>query len=369
MTLPARSGFAEQRRDELLRELRAHGAIQVTEMSKRLGVSEVTLRRDVNALVDLGIADRVHGGAILRDMPARGASPRANAPRFTVGMVVPSTNYYWPTVFADARTMADEMGVRLVVRASTYDIADHQKQIAQLIAQGVEALIVAPATDAPEADRLLHWLDQLEIPVVLAERVPVDPREFGTLEWAASDHAAGARLAVSHLISLGHTRIGLFDLGASNPTVPQLRRGWSDELARHGINPRVQLLGSSRPFATEDRDAAIDEALRQCVETRTTALVILPDPYAVFFAQRAVEQGVRIPDDLAIVAYDDEVAHAADPPLTAVRPPKRHVGRLAVELAVAQLAEGVRRPPHRVHVGAHLVVRASTAGVPSGDGR
>jgi len=360
MTLPPRAGFAEQRRDELLRELRAHGAIQVTEMSKRLGVSEVTLRRDVNALVDLGIADRVHGGAILRDVPGRAASPRANAPRFTIGMVVPSTNYYWPTVFADARTMAEEMGVRLVVRASTYDIADHQKQIAQLMAQGVQALIVAPATDAPEADRLLHWLDRLEIPVVLAERVPVDPREFGTLEWAASDHAAGARLAVSHLVELGHERIGLFDLGASNPTVPQLRRGWSDELARHGINPRVQLQGDSRAFATEARDAAIDEALDRCAETQTTALVILPDPYAVFFAQRAVERGVRIPEDLAIIAYDDEVAHTADPPLTAIRPPKRHVGRLVVELAVAQLAEGARRPPHRVHVGAQLVVRAST---------
>src|SRR5690606_15634783 len=150
-------------------------------------------------LVVLGIADRVHGGAILRVVPARGSAPRANAPRITIGMVVPSTNYYWPTVFADARTMADEMVVILIVRSSTYDIADHQIQIAQLIAQGVEALIVAPATDAPEADRLLHWLDQLELPVVLAERVPVDPREFHALEWAASDHAAGARLAVSHL--------------------------------------------------------------------------------------------------------------------------------------------------------------------------
>src|SRR5690606_4121056 len=116
----------------------------------------------------------------------------------------------------------------------------------------------------------------------------------------------------------------------------------------------------------DGRDAAIDEVLRQCVETATTALVILPDPYAVFFAQRAVDQGVRIPEDLAIVAYDDEVAHTADPPLTAVRPPKRHVGRLVVELAVAQLAEGVRRPPHRVHVGAQLVVRASTAGAHAG---
>ena len=370
MTSPVRAGFAEQRRDALLRELRAQGAVQVTEMSKKLGVSEVTLRRDVNALVDLGIADRVHGGAILRDVPARTAvrtaasgraASSAGTPRFTIGMVVPSNNYYWPTVFADARTMADELGVRLVVRASSYDIADHQKQIAQLISQGVEALIVAPNTDAPEADRLLHWLDELDIPVVLAERTPVDPREFQRLEWAASDHAAGARLAVSHLVGLGHRRIGLFDLGTPHPTVAQLRRGWSDELLRHGISPRSQIHGSSRMFAKSDRDAFIDDVLRQCEETETTALVILPDPYAVFFAQRALERGVRIPEDLSIVAYDDEASDTADPPLTAIRPPKQHVGRLAVELAVAQLAEGSRRPPHRVSVGAQLVVRASTA--------
>jgi len=364
MANPTGGGFAAQRRDELLHELRAHGALQVTEMSRRLGVSEVTLRRDVNALVNTGVAERVHGGAVLRDRPAPARGVGAE-PRFTIGMVAPSTNYYWPTIFADARSVAAELGVQLVVRASTYAIDDHQKQIAKLVTLGVDALITAPDTDAPGADRLLRWLDELAIPVVLAERMPMDPGGYTHIEWVASDHTGGARLAVDHLVASGHHRIGLFDLGTSNPTVPQLRRGWSEQLIRHGIAPEDQLTGNSVEFVSDHRDAAIDDVLARCAETGTTALIILPDPYAVLFVQRAQDVGVRIPDDLSIVAYDDEVAHTSDPPLSAVHPPKRYIGRQAVELAVARLAEGIRRPPHRVSVGAQLVVRSSSGPAPT----
>jgi DNA-binding LacI/PurR family transcriptional regulator len=80
----------------------------------------------------------------------------------------------------------------------------------------------------------------------------------------------------------------------------------------------------------------------------------------VSVAQFCAEHGVSVPDDLALVSYDDEVAHLAEPPLTAVRPPKNHVGRLAVELLVSRLIDGERRPSQRVLVAPELVVRGSS---------
>jgi DNA-binding LacI/PurR family transcriptional regulator len=77
-------------------------------------------------------------------------------------------------------------------------------------------------------------------------------------------------------------------------------------------------------------------------------------------AQFCHERGIDVPDDLALVSYDDEVAHLAEPALTAVRPPKSHVGRVAVELMVSRLLEGNRRPAQRVLVTPELMIRGSS---------
>ena len=97
-----------------------------------------------------------------------------------------------------------------------------------------------------------------------------------------------------------------------------------------------------------------------CRRSKVSALIVHGDPDAMSVAQYCAEHGVSIPDDLAIVSYDDEVAHLAEPSLTAVRPPKSHVGRLAVELMVSRLLDGDRRPSQRVLVAPELVVRQSS---------
>jgi DNA-binding LacI/PurR family transcriptional regulator len=77
--------------------------------------------------------------------------------------------------------------------------------------------------------------------------------------------------------------------------------------------------------------------------------------------QYARDHGWTIPDDLAVIAYDDEVAESAEPPITALRPPKQHIGRLAVETMVGRLVEGPERPVQRTSVLPVLHPRQSTA--------
>jgi DNA-binding LacI/PurR family transcriptional regulator len=84
------------------------------------------------------------------------------------------------------------------------------------------------------------------------------------------------------------------------------------------------------------------------------------DPQAVLLQQHALDHGWSSPDDLAIIAYDDEVAPSAEPPITALHPPRQHVGRLLVETMVARLTEGARRPVQRTYVLPELNARAST---------
>jgi DNA-binding LacI/PurR family transcriptional regulator len=77
-----------------------------------------------------------------------------------------------------------------------------------------------------------------------------------------------------------------------------------------------------------------------------------------------VDKGLQVPGDIAIVGYDDEVAYLAEPAISAVRPPKQYVGKVAVQLMAARLAEGRMRPVHRIELNPELILRESSVGAP-----
>lgn len=367
--------FAEQRRDDLLRAARAQGSILVREMAERLAVSELTIRRDITELATRGLLTRVHGGAILvegptfttrqRSRPTAQTQPEPQpGERFTLGMVVPDLEYYWPAVIAGARAAAAEARVRLTLRASSYDIAEDRRQIRALTETSrVDGLIVAPESRSEQIGPLLSWLDSLPLPVVLTERRVPATLTLPRLEWAVSDHQAGAAMAVQHLFARGHRRIALL-LRGETPTATQLVTGWHLQCRALGLDDGSQLVRTTGDFAGPRRQTLMNEAIRHLRRHRVTAVIMHPDQHALSFVQHCSDTGVAVPGDLAVVAYDDELAALGQPPITAVRPPKHYVGRLAVELLVARLLEGERRPPHRVTISPVLQVR-ETSGPPS----
>src|SRR5207249_4454687 len=118
-------------------ELRSTGSVYVRDIAAMLGVSELTIRRDINALAQQGLVTRVHGGATLRSSfdrtPAPTIAREAANSRYTVGMVVPSLDYYWPQAVNGARAAASRARSRVVVRGSAYDAHDNRKQIQALL--------------------------------------------------------------------------------------------------------------------------------------------------------------------------------------------------------------------------------------------
>jgi DNA-binding LacI/PurR family transcriptional regulator len=354
--------FAAQRHERLLDELRRAGAVRVRELAGLLGVSELTVRRDISALAARGALTKVHGGATLPMQAERPEPPRGRSatPRFTIGMVVPSLDYYWPPVVTGARTAAAAQGVQIQLRGSSYDPEEDRRQITRLIeSQQVQGLLLAPNVDSERVDGLIEWIGGLPVPTILVERQA--PRWTPTtrqLEWVRSDHALGLELAVRHLVEQGHRRLGLL-LSKGSPTSVHLERGWVAACADLGI-PDDFVVRESVSLDAPGHRAIIAGVLDRCRESDTTALVIHSDPDALSVQQYCAEVGIRIPEELAVVAYDDEVANLAQPAMTAVRPPKHQVGRLAVEMMVARLVEGRRRPTQRVLVVPELVIRSSS---------
>src|SRR5690606_13567315 len=137
--------FGLSRREHIMDELRRTGSVRVSDLARELGVAELTVRRGLGRLADEGLVPRVHGGP---------------APRFRVGMVVPSLNYYWPQIIVGSRAAATEQRVQLALRGASYAIDDQRRQIASLVdSGGVHGLIVAPENAGAEGHAMLEWLD------------------------------------------------------------------------------------------------------------------------------------------------------------------------------------------------------------------
>ena len=359
-----KSLFSLQRRERLMDELRAHGAITVRDIAAKLGVSELTIRRDVNILADEGLVSRVHGGATLPSPLDRSTAGRATAHSYSIGMVVPSLDYYWPQVISGARGEAEAQNLRILVRGSAYDAADNRRHVQALLdTQNIDGLIVAPDMGGEHGKELLRWLNALPIPVVLAERRSPSEIPAHKLEWVATDHAFGAGMAVRHLWQEGHRMIGCLT-DSSSPTSPHVVRGWKQAMAALKIPLDKSIHEDSAKMDNGDRAKHFDRVLEVCRSSGTTAMLVHSDTQAVAFVQHCVDRGVDVPGSMAIVGYDDEVAYLAEPAISAVRPPKSYVGKVAVQLMAARLAEGRMRPVHRIDLNPELIVRDSSLGAP-----
>lgn len=361
--------LAAERQEKILAVVRANGTARLADLAARLGVTPVTVRRDVTALADKGLLERVHGGVTQPRRGVRAASaepaPRSvfgvMAAQTLIGMVTPSVSYYWPQVIQGAQAATVGAAGRLALRGSSYDPAEDRRQVTRLLERGVRALLVAPTTDGKAGLDLLRWLGSLTIPVVLMERVP--PPELPALELDAvvTAHSLGAGLAVRHLVSLGHRRVGLVTTRHS-PTSRALRSGWARACASLELEPALDefVPGYGSPGWAQAYDALV----WSCLDAGVRALVVHADREAIGIAERARDLGLSVPGDLAVVAYDDEVAAAADPPLTAVHTPRHRLGAVAVELALSMVADEPARPVHRVELWPTLMVRESCGASP-----
>ncbi|HUR04579.1 MAG TPA: substrate-binding domain-containing protein [Nonomuraea sp.] len=368
----------DERRAQVVELLRRRGVVRVGDLATELDVSVITIRRDIALLSSQGLIRRVRGGAVLHGGPVAdtlasgetedspGSQPGPDTadterPQITIGMVVPSLNYYWPDVIRGVREAAAASGARVVLRGATYRATDERRHLSRLIeSAGMDGLLVAPTTTGDDGQALVRWLQEADMPVVLIERTAASGPYHEAMESVVSDHALGAGMAVRHLVELGHRRIGLITT-VQSPTGPHVRHGWRQACEEFGLPlegmPDVSTVDQLSP----EWPKALESVIDQCVASGTTALLVHSDPEAINLVERCQERGIRVPGDLAIVAYDDEVAELCDPPLTAVRPPKMAIGRAAFGLLAARLADpDPERPTHRVVVEPTLIVRSSS---------
>ncbi|WP_049570587.1 substrate-binding domain-containing protein [Streptomyces sp. SBT349] len=359
--------LVEQRQELLLRELRATGAVLVGELAARFGVSAGTIRRDLSELAALGRLTKVRGGAITA-VPAEEphAEPRPE-PEFgegegegpTLGLLVPSATYYYPNVVGGVRAVPARRGARIVIGLTDYAPPRDLQQIDELCSSGASGLLIASASGHYLPDATLERLRSTGVPFVLMERHPADPYE--PCEFVVSDHRQGAYRAVDHLRRLGHDRVALYLTGS--PTAPLVGEGHAHAVERLGLDPSVPVMDGGRPpLGSRQAARQYDSFIDACLDSGARAALVHSDHDAIELLQRLRARGLRTPEDMALIAYDDEIAALAEVRLTAVAPPKRQLGEQAAHLLLDRLTARTPLAARQVVIQPTLKIRDSCGG-------
>lgn len=347
------------RRHAVIMELaRVHGSVKVTELVDVLGVSDVTVRRDLEQLARAGNLEKVHGGAVLSPGAHRDATDQVTVSESTdaegpvLGALIPKSSYYFNRVVNGVRRALSQRNGRLMVAVSDYQPGQDLHLANGLIESGAEALLLAPADE-------VDWAGVLGVPTVLVERRARDRLTGPTgLSWVRTDHERGAALAVRHLHELGHHTIAVFGRG-DTPTSRAVLVGWDRALSELSLAPGPRIVGTEFPGWPAWNDELIDTLADRLRSTGATSMLMHSDEDALAVLQNGFTSRFAVPRDFSIVAYDDEFSALTRPALTAVSPPKESIGDLAVRTLLDLLSDP-DSPARHIDVEPRLIVREST---------
>ncbi|WP_315914336.1 substrate-binding domain-containing protein [Arthrobacter sp. lap29] len=320
------------------------------QLAAETGMSLTTVRRAYEELeTERFVVRRQGAGSFVAErQPARRRS------RFTVGVLLPDTQLYYPRVLQGIEETLSSHDVSLRLATYNYDPAREDSSIQFLIDSGVDGLILVP-TLAGIADpkQRVRELSSLNVPVVLLERSLMDLGPGDRTEHVCSDHQGGAYDAVTHLLELGHPTVSLLTR-SNTPTEAAIVEGYKRAAADLGFTPLVL-----RALKSEWESGAAEQLLQEVLSSGSTAALVFGDREAALLEAAARRAGVAIPHDLALVSYDDELADLAEVPLTAVAPAKHRMGKMAAEILLRRLVEGDDCPVHQVRLRPRLVIRDS----------
>jgi LacI family transcriptional regulator len=332
------------------------------EVARRAGVSRTTVSFVLNGVRNQGISQATRDKVLavaeeVGYVPHAAARSLAGGATGTVALVVPQVAHLYDDAFlaqlvASVNEQCFRHGLKLLIE-STEGPGREPGSFVQLVrSRRIDGLIVAHLRAAELGH--LHSLRDQGIPLVVFGRDLQDSEPHQTM---GDDTAQSARLAVRHLIELGHQRIAY--LSYARPeyrSVNQRELGWRTALEAHGLTADPAWVAYADISAQSGY-----EATRELLSRRVpfTALFAGNDTVA-FGALRALsEAGLRVPQDVAVVGYDDiPLAPFASPPLTSIHTDPVGHGRQAVQMLLAQLRPGAA-PPLEPAEPTRLVVRAS----------
>jgi DNA-binding LacI/PurR family transcriptional regulator len=328
-----------------IRDVARHADVSVATVSRVINntgqVSEELTHRVQQAILDLGFEP---------DFLAR--TWRTRITHTIAAVISDNTSPHHSIILREATVVALAHNYNLILCTTFHDAAIERRHLGMLRTRCVDGILL---NSVGGCDDEVRQLTELGVPIVLLNRPLVD---YGPhVDAVLVDSYRGSFQLVDHLISQGHQRIAIVYSELHESHRQARLHGYQDALAAHGIAFDESLV-CCVPDPFSGMDVALGHLLN--VSPRPTALYAASYNSALAGLRSLRTLGRRIPDDIAFGMFDDVTwGDLIDPPLTVVRNPARELGRVAMELLFARLADG-DRPPQEVRLQPELVVRRSS---------
>ena len=344
------------------------GRATLATVAASAGVSVATVSKVVNGRADVGPETRALVESLLRQHDYIGRRPPSRRSPATATIQLLFTgdfNAYSIEIIQGVLDAAaqGEVAAAISVRPRGHRRLQggHFSAWARDLAAAGRRAVIAVTDDLTTAE--LRALSRAHLPLVV-----IDPLEMphSRVTSVGSTNFAGGLAATRHLLSLGHRRIAYIG-GPVTAACNQARM--------HGYRAALEAAGAPAPQeyvrtgSFRYQDGFVGGAALLDLPEPPTAVFAGSDETAAGVIEAARARGLRIPDDLSLVGFDDtEVARFASPPLTTVRQPLREMGGVALRTAL-RLAAGEKLDSHHVELATELIVRRSTAPPPAAAGR
>lgn len=331
----------------------------MTDVARKAGVSEATVSRVLNGRDGVSEATRT---AVLTALDVLGyerpTKLRGERARL-VGLVLPELqNPIFPALAEVVTGGLAQRGFTPALCARTIGGVSEAEYVEMLLEHRVSGVIFAGGSYALANAKHDHYrrLTERGLPVV---QVNAGVEELG-FPRVSTDDAVAVEQAYGHLVSLGHRRIGMV-LGPEDH-IPSRRKLDAIMVVAGKLDrePPVDLVERTS-FSMEGARSAASKLIGRGV----TGILCASDVLALGTVRAARRLGLRVPQDVSVVGYDDSaIMNCTDPPLTTVRQPIESMGQAAVDLLVSQI-DGVGVTPDELLFEPELVVRGSTAPAPA----
>ena len=327
----------------------------IRDVARLSGVSPMTVSRVINdsERVSPGTRRRVEQAiAELGYVPSRLARGLSRQRTGTLSVIVPDVaNPFFTAVVRAAEEVARRADYHVILCDTRADLTVERDVIEELIAHRVEGVVIAPVSDRSATH--LRRLAEFGVPFVLVDRsIPgVDS------DVILGDSSGGARRLIEHLISLGHRRIGFIVESGDVSTARDRRTGYEAALSAAGIalDPALVVNASADPSGGL---AGMNRLLG--LEERPTAVFTVNNLAAVGAIEAVRAAGLEVPDDVALVCFDDiEYASRLYPFLTAMEQPAQTFGTLGTQLLLERIEGRGPQRRHEVVLPGEFIIRKS----------
>lgn len=333
--------------------------VTIRDVANAAGVSAATVSRVVNETtadypVRVETRDRVL--AAIDDLgyrPNEMARSLLLKKSGLVGLIVPDiSNPYYPDVSRGVEDVANAHDYKVMFCSTDRDTDKARSYVDALLLKRVDGIIVVGGGD--EVRLSSETIGSYDTKVVLIGR------PSGTFPTVQIDNVGAARTATEHLLGLGHERIGLIAASSESNSVRERLRGYRESLEGRGIvfDDGLVIDGDFTEAGGYDAAARLLE-----VDPPPTGIFAANDRMALGAMAAIADRGLRVPDDVAIVGFDDvPMSSYLRPALTTVSISSAELGARAMEIVLGQVNGDQTRK--RVRVQTELVVRDSCGSQP-----